>query len=88
MAQGRCSVGVGSGGGGGEGGKLCSSFLRNFVMPVKELMASRKQEATKIYHIPDWNVQITTINPKKIRIRIRISFKINNSVGGQKAVFC
>lgn len=25
----------------------------NFVMPVKEVMASRKHEATKIYHIPD-----------------------------------
>ena len=27
------------------------------------------------------------VNPTK-EIRIRISFKINNSVGGQKAVFC
>lgn len=65
-----------------RGEELCSSLLRNFVMPVKEVMAPRKHEATKIYHIPDWNVQITTFNPpKKIRIRIRISLKINNSVG-------
>lgn len=71
-----------------RGEELCSSFLRNFVMPVKEVMAPRKHEATKIYHIPDWNVQITTFNlPPKIRIRIRISLKINNSVGSQKAVF-
>ena len=71
-----------------RGEELCSSFLRNFVKPVKEVMAPRKHEATKIYHIPDWNVQITTFNlPPKIRIRIRISLKINNSVGSQKAVF-
>ena len=34
-------------------------------MPVKEVMAPRKHEATKIYHIPDWNVQITTFNPPR-----------------------
>ena len=49
----------------GRGEELCSSFLRNFVMPVKEVMAPRKHEATKIYHIPDWNVQITTFNPRE-----------------------
>ena len=48
-----------------RGEELCSSLLRNFVMPVKEVMAPRKHEATKIYHIPDWNVQITTFNPPR-----------------------
>ena len=37
-------------GGGGEGGRveLCSSFLRNFVVPVKEVMASSKQSHSAV----------------------------------------
>ena len=33
----------------GKGGEeLCSSFLRNFVMPVKEVMASSKESHSAV----------------------------------------
>ena len=52
----------------GKGGEeLCSSFLRNFVMPVKEVMASSKESHSAVRINSDPVSQATSERFKTLR---------------------
>ena len=81
-------VGVGSGGGGEEGGGIMFQFPAQFRNASERGDGAQKTRGNENISYSRLECANHDIQPlKKIRIRIRISLKINNSVGSQKAVF-